>query len=181
MFAARENTSPSEGWMQVRVGDSVVVPGCGVGLVEAVESMDLAGTGNPEQLYRIVFEDTDQRRMWVPVDRVAEQNLRPVMTAALVEQTWEVIKTQEAPDSRATWNRRQRRYSEMLMSNSPRSLAELLGELAAVRSEKPLSFTEKRMFRQVWDLLVGEITASTGEERSVIEARMEKVVPTAAA
>ena len=167
--------------MQVRVGDSVVVPGCGVGLVEAVESMDLAGTGNPEQLYRIVFEDTDQRRMWVPVDRVAEQNLRPVMTAALVEQTWEVIKTQEAPDSRATWNRRQRRYSEMLMSNSPRSLAELLGELAAVRSEKPLSFTEKRMFRQVWDLLVGEITASTGEERSVIEARMEKVVPTAAA
>lgn len=167
--------------MQVRVGDNVVVPGCGVGLVEAVESMDLSGTGNEEQLYRISFENSDERRMWVPVDRVAEQNLRPVMSAELVEQTWEVIRSQEAPDARATWNRRQRRYSEMLMSNSPRSLAELLGELAAVRSEKPLSFTEKRMFRQVWDLLVGEITASTGEEREVIEARMEEVVPPAAA
>jgi RNA polymerase-interacting CarD/CdnL/TRCF family regulator len=167
--------------MQVRVGDSVVVPGCGVGMVEAVESMDLAGTGAPEQLYKITFEDGDQRKMWVPVDRVAEQNLRPVMSAELVEQTWEVIKAQEAPDARATWNRRQRRYSEMLMSNSPRALAELLGELAAVRSEKPLSFTEKRMFRQVWDLLVGEIAASTGDSREKVEARMEKAVPPAAA
>ena len=90
----------------------------------------------------------------------------------LVEQTWEVIRSQEAPDARATWNRRQRRYSEMLMSNSPRALAELLGELAAVRSEKPLSFTEKRMFRQVWDLLVGEISASTGDSREVVEERL---------
>ena len=167
--------------MQVTVGESIVVPGCGVGTVEAVESMDLSGSGTPEQLYKITFEDGDQRKMWVPVDRVAEQNLRPVMSAELVEQTWEVIRSQEAPDARATWNRRQRRYSEMLMSNSPRALAELLGELAAVRSEKPLSFTEKRMFRQVWDLLVGEISASTGDSREVVEERMEKVVPPAAA
>jgi len=166
--------------MQVNIGESIVVPGCGVGTVEAVESMDLTGTGTPEDLYRISFEDGDQRKMWVPVSRVAEQNLRPVMSAELVEQTWEVIRSQEAPDARATWNRRQRRYSEMLMSNSPRALAELLGELAAVRSEKPLSFTEKRMFRQVWDLLVGEISASTGDTREAVEAHMEKVVPPAA-
>lgn len=167
--------------MQVQVGDSVVVPGCGVGQVEAVETMDLSGTGSEEELFRIGFQDGDQRRMWVPVARVAEQNLRPVMSAELVEQTWEVIASQEAPDARATWNRRQRRYSEMLMSNSPRALAELLGELAAVRAEKPLSFTEKRMFRQVWDLLVGEISVSTGKTREEIEAHMETVVPPAAA
>ena len=163
--------------MQVRVGDNVVVPGCGVGLVEAVESMDLSGTGNEEQLYRISFENSDERRMWVPVDRVAEQNLRPVMSAELVEQTWEVIRSQEAPDARATWNRRQRRYSEMLMSNSPRSLAELLGS-----SPRRSGFPSPRSGCSVgWDLLVGEITTSTGEEREVIEARMEEVVPPAAA
>ncbi|MCB9743712.1 MAG: hypothetical protein H6740_14020 [Alphaproteobacteria bacterium] len=153
-----------------------MIPGCGVGRIDAVESMDVGG--DAVQLYRITLEK-DQARMWIPTHRAEAEGLRPVMSADRVKQTWEVISSREAPEKRANWNRRQRRYNEMLMSNKPLEMAEVLGELAAVRETKSLSFGERRIFERVRELLVGEIAAARGESREEIEARMESTLAVA--
>ncbi len=166
--------------MEYRQGDNVVVPGCGVGHIASTETMEMDGV--VIALYRIELGD-NAGMMWVPTDRVEEKGLRPVMSEAQVDMAWEVISQQEVPDTRDPWNRRQRRYTEMIMSNSPRSMAEVLGELAAVRRTKSLSFTEKKMFLQVWELVVGEMAAALGVTRSVIVERMKAadLIPSMAA
>lgn len=162
--------------MTFSVSDLVVIPGCGVGHVDAVETMDVGG--DPVKLYRITLEK-DQARMWVPVHRAAAEGLRPVMSEDRVEETWDVLKAREAPEKRANWNRRQRRYNEKLMSNQPLEMAEVLGELAAVRETKSLSFGERRIFERVRELLVGEIAAARGVSRDKVEARMEDLLAVA--
>ena len=149
--------------MDYAVEDMVVVPGCGVGRGEAVE------------LYRIDLGDT-KGRMWVPTHLVNAQGLRPVMTIERAKEAWTVIEAQAAPDERQNWNRRQRRYNEKLLSNEPIEMAELLGELAAVRNKKELSFGERKIFEKVRELLICEIAAAMAQPRPKIEQRMSKAL-----
>ncbi len=157
--------------MEFRVGDCVVAPGCGVGTIEGVETMDMGDA--PVELYRITF-DEEGTRMWVPLSQVAAKGLRPVMDKERVKDIWYAIDNQELPNKRATWNRRYRRYNDMLMSNHPKSMAEVLGELLALRKEKKLSFGEKRLFERVRTLLVGEIAAAAGREREDVATDIDK-------
>lgn len=155
------------------VDELVVVPGCGVGQIDAVEAMDV--DGEHVELYRINLGEGNGR-MWVPTNLVETQGLRKVMSNESAEEAWAIISAQEAPEARQNWNRRQRRYNEKLMGNEPLELAGLLGELAAVRSTKELSFGERKIFERVRELLVSEIAAASGKPRPQVEQRMTQVL-----
>jgi len=138
--------------------DVVVVPGCGVGKIEAIETMT-AGD-EPVEMYKIFVEATGVR-MWVPTYRAAADGFRRPLEADRIDAVLEVIRETTAPEKRATWNRRQRRYQELLMSNDPMQLAALLGELASVRQAKALSFGERKMFDRACDLMSAELQSAT--------------------
>ena len=157
------------------VDELVVVPGCGVGRIEAVEEMDVEG--EEVELYRIDLGEGNGR-MWVPTHLVNAQGVRRVMTGDSAVEAWRVIEAQEAPDERQNWNRRQRRYNEKLMSNEPLEMAELLGELAAVRNKKELSFGERKIFDRVRELLIEELAAATEQTRNNVERRMVQALAT---
>lgn len=157
--------------MKVKVGDQVVFPRCGVGEVEALVTMPVGD--EQVELYQISL-DNDKGRVWVPKDRLADQGLRPVMAKKRIKKVLQILSEQEAPERRKQWNQRQRRYTEMLTANEPTSLARLVGELAAVRAQKSLSFTEKRMFREAWALLVSELAAAADVPKEEMEARVIK-------
>lgn len=140
----------------------MVVPGAGVGRIEAIEKMDLGD--DVAEMYRILVEATEMR-LWIPVHRATVEGVRPPFEASRIDDLLTIIEDTEAPEKRATWNRRQRRYQELLMSNDPVQLAELLGELASVRQRKALSFGERKLFDRAWDLMQVELTAcSAGDE-----------------
>ena len=160
--------------MDIEVGANVVVPGCGVGEIMAIETMDL-GEGD-QAMVRIALGEREDGRMWVPVDRLVAEGIRSVMPKDRVKETWKAIEETVAPKKRDNWNRRQRRYNEQLMSNEPKQMGELLGELASVRREKPLSFGERRLFEKVEALLIDELAAAMGKEREVVEKKMAKLI-----
>lgn len=146
------------------IGDSVVVPGCGVGTIEDIEVVDLGE--DPCETYRVTVDNADMR-LWVPVASAASQGLRPPVSVKVITKLLETIRATKCPPKRATWNRRQRRYTEQLMSNDPIELAKLLGELADAKSNKPLSFGERRMFERATDLLRGELEASENPDELI--------------
>lgn len=167
--------------MLFQVGENVVVCGCGVGVVEAVQIRKVGGEN--VELYHIEFDDV-RGSVWVPTDRV-EGRLRAVMSKERVGKTWQVIARQEAPERGVNWNRRQRAYNEKLLSNKPMELAELFGELAAVEARartnnKTLSFGERGMLDKVRRLLAEEIAAALGEPTEAVEARMDTHLSAAA-
>lgn len=142
----------------------VVVPGCGVGRIEAIETME---TGDePVEMYKIFVESTGVR-MWVPTYRAAADGYRRPLDEDRIDAVLEMIRDTTAPDKRATWNRRQRRYQELLMSNDPMQLAALLGELASVRQAKALSFGERKMFDRACELMSTELQSATAAKNIV--------------
>lgn len=150
-----------------------MVPACGIGTVLGVETMTVEGVS--AQLYRIGLPDGSSS--WVPIDRLEAQGLRPVMDAETAAATLLVVTQEEAPEKRITWNRRQRRYREMLVSNEPKAIGSLVGELGAVlRVKERLSFGERRMFEQAKELLAAELALALGLSADAAMARLESAL-----
>lgn len=158
--------------MEYQVGERVVVPNCGVGRIEGIEKMDVGGS--QVDLYRIDLGAAG--RIWVPLGRMVAEGIRPVMGREALEETWEIVASQEVPDHREHWNRRRRRYTEMLMSNEPQAVARVVGELGAVDAEKRLPFAERQLYERARNLLVDEIAAASGRKRATVEKQLTKTL-----
>lgn len=170
--------------MQVQVGEKVVFPGCGVGTIEARETLSIGD--ERVDAFRIGLAG-DDATIWVPADSLVEKGVRPVMDPKHVPRTWEILTSQTAPSKRRPWPQRRRRYTEMLMECTPASLARLLGELTAVRrknletkKKKNLSFSEKKYFEQARSMLVAEIAAARGVDAEVVDERFQELTVVAA-
>jgi CarD family transcriptional regulator len=159
--------------MDFKRGDSAVYPGCGVGVVEEIQKIDL-GEGTTE-MYVIQFPD-DGTKVWVPTIQAQAQGLRKVMSPKKVEETYSAIRRQALPERLATWNRRFRTYSEKIQTNDPKEMGEVLGELAAIKNAKDLSFGERRIFRKVHALLVRELAIAQNAGEDTISEKLDEII-----
>ena len=164
--------------MVPQIGDNVVVPGCGVGRVAQLENVESHGSSSP--MYKIVLHD-DKSTIWIPPARFGPKGVRGVMSQAAARRTCATIASQPMPKKRANWPKRQRRYNEQLLSNDPTVMAELLGELAAVRAAHHLSFGERTIYERVKALLIAEVATALDRPRPEIEERMRETLDAAAA
>lgn len=160
--------------MELSIGDVVVVPALGLGVVEARESVN-TGAGEVAA-FRIVLEEHNLH-YWAPVDRVGELGLRKPMKKERIKALWAAMTSQEAPEKPANWNRRSRRFQEILMSNEPILLAEMVGELVATKLAKKekkavLSFGERRLLARATGLIAAELAAIKGVTVEFMEARI---------
>ena len=159
--------------MKFKRGESAVYPGCGVGIIREIEKIDL-GEGTTE-MYVIQFPE-DGTKVWVPTIAAQEQGMRKVMTTKRVEETYSAIRRQALPDRLATWNRRFRTYSDKIQTNDPREMGEVLGELAAIKNSKDLSFGERRIFRKVHSLLVREMAIAMDTKEAAITQKIDEII-----
>jgi CarD family transcriptional regulator len=148
--------------LKLSVGDTVVVPTMGVGVVDAKERVDVGDVSI--NAYRIDLGE-DEGTFWIPVDQLGSHGLREPISKDQLARLWASMLEQEAPAKRANWNRRRKRYQEMLASNEALQLAALVGELSAVAAVKKtkkqtLSFGERQLLDKAQSLLAQEVAAA---------------------
>ena len=158
--------------MYFRVGDKVVYPNQGVGIVEQISSRNL--TGNPETFYLLKLESNGLRVM-VPMTNVVTIGLRKVAKVREVSSVIEyLIASRNGPKS--DWKGRFKQNSEKMRSGSLLQVAEVFKALVALNQEKPLSFREKKMLDRSWQLLVDEISVARGVSRDAIETELARTL-----
>lgn len=167
--------------MELSVGDVVVVPALGPGVVRAHDTVEVGAI--EVGAWRIELGG-DRGTLFVPDGRCGEGGLRVPLAAERVPRLYETMATQSAPTHRRNWNQRRRRYEQMLHSNSPTVLAELIGELSLVQKAKAeknqkLSFGERRLLEKVRDLLAREVATATGVTPDDVHDRMDTVLEAA--
>jgi len=151
--------------MDLRVGDKVVYPNHGVGIVEQISSRNLTGT--PEIFYLLKIESNGMRVI-VPMTNVATVGLRKVARVREVATVLEYLNASHT-GAKSDWKGRFKRNSEKMRNGSLLQVAEVFKALIALNQEKPLSFREKKMLDRAWQLLVDEISVARGVSRDTIE------------
>jgi CarD family transcriptional regulator len=154
--------------MNFEIGDKVVYPNQGVGIIEQISTRNL--TGQPEMFYLLRLNSSSLRVM-VPTSSVAVVGLRRVSKSSQIGEILQFLEKGRCKTPQ-DWKGRFKENSEKMRAGSLQQVAEVLKTLLMLNQAKPLSFREKKMLDRAWQLLLDEVAMSRGVSKEVAETQM---------
>ncbi len=145
-----------------KVGEKVVYPAHGVGVIESLDEMEIEGQRLRLLTIRIMETDAVIR---VPVDKAERIGVRRIMGENVLEKVMKVLKERperEASDKKVSWTVKHRNYLEKVKSGNVETVAEVYRDLMLLKREKELSFGERRILESAQQFLASEISEAKG-------------------
>ena len=140
-----------------RVGDKVVYPNHGVGVIEHISSRSVGE--NSQEFYLLRIESSNLRVM-VPFASVDSVGMRAVMPECELAQILEYLERADPVVSPSDWKGRFKENSDKMRTGSVSRMAEVLKGLVQLHQAKPLSFREKKMLDRAVALLSTEMASA---------------------
>jgi CarD family transcriptional regulator len=154
------------------IGDKAVYPAHGVGVIEGIETREIAGT---KQTFYVLKIMENGMTIMVPTRNADNIGMREVISRDKIDQVFEILKEQDVHLDSQTWNRRYREYMGKIKTGSVFEVAKVLRDLSILKTEKSLSFGERKMFDIAKSLLVKELAVSLDVSEDEIETRLGNI------
>jgi CarD family transcriptional regulator len=154
------------------IGDRVVYPNHGVGVIEQISSRTIGAT--MEQFYLLKIKSSSLKVM-VPFHNVTSVGLRPVVRNGEVQKIVDYLSSGECNNAQ-DWKDRFKENSERMRTGFLMDVAAVLKSLLILGQTKSLSFREKKMLERARYLLVSELAISRNCEEVQIEQTLAKAL-----
>lgn len=151
------------------VGDKIVYPMHGAGVIEAIEERDILGEN---RRYYVLRMPIGEMRVLVPVSHMPEGGLRPVICAEEVCRVFAIL-GEDAGIEQENWNRRYRQNLDKLKSGDIFELAEVVRNLTRRDQRKGLSTGEKKMLDNARQLLVSELVLAENSSEEIVASQIK--------
>lgn len=135
-----------------QVGDKVVYPMHGAGVIEAIEDREVLGQSKTYYVLRLPISDM---QVMVPFENQGI-GLRQVMSEQAFQSVLEVLRSRKSQTVK-NWNHRYRMNMEKIRSGNILELAEVVRNLSHRNQEKGLSTGERKMLENARQILLSEI------------------------
>ncbi|SHF09209.1 transcriptional regulator, CarD family [Seinonella peptonophila] len=135
------------------IGDRVVYPMHGAGIIESIEEKEILGE---RQKYYVMRMPIGDMKVMVPLNNVENIGLRGIVDGETAQSVLEHMRTQEEHDS-ANWNRRYRANLDKMKSGDIYDVAEVVCALMLRDNEKGLSTGERKMLDNAKQILISEL------------------------
>ena len=155
-----------------KVGDHVVYPTHGVGLIREVQTQEIAG--HKLELFVISFE-RDRMTLKVPVIKVATSGLRKLSSRKHMETALTTLKGR-ARVKRTMWSRRAQEYEAKINSGDPIAIAEVVRDLHRNVGQPDQSFSERQIYEAARDRLAAELAAVERTDIAQATAKLENLL-----
>jgi len=154
------------------IGDKVVYPNHGVGIIEQISSRTI--DNHVEKFYLLKIKASSLKVM-VPFHNVETVGLRRVVRNGEVLKIIEFLSDGKCENA-ADWKDRFKDNSDKMRTGSLLDVAIVLKGLLLLGQTKSLSFREKKMLERTRYLLVSELAMSKNVEESVIEDLLDRAL-----
>ena len=161
---------------EFKIGDHVVYPAHGVGIVVAVEQQDVVGT--MLELYVITF-DHEKMTLRVPTKKAKTAGLRALAENNVVSQALTTLKGR-ARVKRTMWSRRAQEYEAKINSGDLISIAEVVRDLHRSESQPEQSYSERQLYESALDRMAREVAAIEQIDRDAAISLLHKSLQKAA-
>lgn len=155
-----------------KVGDKAVYPTQGVAEVINIEEKDIAGTRQRFYVLRVL--DTD-RKIMVPVSNASAVGLRQVISEEEILEIFDILRERTIAFDNQTWNRRFRAFTDKIKTGSIYDVAEVLRDLYRLKTDKQLSFGERKMLETARTLIVKEIAIAREQTEDQVKTEIESL------
>jgi len=155
-----------------QVGDKVVYPNHGVGIIEQISSRTLGMAVEKFYLLRI---KSSSLKVMVPFHNVDSVGLRRVVRNGEVQQIVEFL-TDGKCENHNDWKYRFKENSDKMRTGSLLEVAAVLKGLLQLGQAKQLSFREKKMLERARYLLVSELAMAKNCDECQVEQMLSKAL-----
>jgi CarD family transcriptional regulator len=142
--------------MTFQVGEKVVYPNHGVGVIENISSRSF---GTLSERFYLLRLSASCLTVMVPFSSVDHVGLRKVTRNGEIAKVIDFLAKGRCKHCQ-DWKDRFKENSEKMQKGSLLDVAEVLKELVMIQAHKPLSFREKKMLDRARTMLVSEMATS---------------------
>jgi CarD family transcriptional regulator len=151
-----------------KVGQKVVYPNHGVGMVEKIEPGSIDGV---EQTYFHLRLLSNNSKVMVPKANLDLVGLRPLCPNGEIRQLFELLRDGQI-DTYKDWKGRYKQNLDKMKTGELAEVARVLKNLRLVSQKKSLSFREKKMYERARYFIVSEVA----HVKNISEEEAEKKV-----
>lgn len=151
-----------------QIGDKVVYPMYGAGIIEGMEEKDILGK---KENYYIIQIPVGNLKIMISVDKADHMGVREIAAAHEVTQMMNNVGAKHIimPEN---WNQRYKENMEKIKTGDLSNVAEVVRNLMLREKEKGLSSAEKKMLTNAKQILISELVLAHDIEKD----RAEKLV-----
>ena len=135
-----------------KVGDKIVYPMHGAGIIDSIEEKDILGE---KQAYYILKMPGGVKVM-VPTNKAEEIGVRSIIDKNSVTNVFQILEDDKTQMS-MNWNKRYRDNMEKIKSGDIYEVADVVRNLSFKQKEKGLSTGEKKMLTNAKQILISEL------------------------
>jgi len=158
--------------VQFKIGDKVVYPNHGVGVIEQIMAASSSGVDNTFYQLRILSNDST---VLVPTTNTTQVGLRKVLSRKDVDKVFKVLRTGKIEITN-DWKGRFQENSDKMRTGDIFEVALVLKNLTYLSKSKNLSYRERKMLDKSKYLIVSEIAEVANLPEDQIEAKVDKAV-----
>ncbi len=142
------------------IGDKVVYPMHGAGIIEGIEEKEILGEKRKYYIMRMPIGDM---KVMVPVDNVGDVGIREIIDSLDMDRVITILKGSKT-NMPQNWNRRYRINMDKIKSGDIFEIAAVVRNLTMRDLEKGLSTGERKMLSSAKQMLISEMVLVTGSE-----------------
>ena len=155
-----------------KIGDKVVYPMHGAGIIEDVEEKEVLGE---IRKYFVMRLPIGEMKVMVPVDRVEEVGIREIINEDEFKEVMSILRDDRS-DMPQNWNRRYRANMDKIKSGDIYEIAAVVRNLLMLDMEKGLSTGERKMLSSSKQMLLSEMVLVTDKDIESVEAMVVEAI-----
>ncbi len=156
------------------VGDAIFYPSAGVGVIEAIEDLYIAGSC--DRCYVIKIEENNIT-VKVPSSNLDKTGIRPLLDSKRIKELYRILKGKAG--TRVTggnWTERCKELERKINKGSAMELGEVVRDLMRWKTQTGLSFEESMLLETASNFLAAELATIQGvSSASAVDTIQDKV------
>lgn len=154
------------------IGDKVVYPMHGAGVIEGVEEREILGE---KQSYFVLRFPVGDMKVMIPTANVEQIGIRPVISKDEVDKVIELL-TADKTKMSTNWNKRYRKNMERIKTGDIYEVADVVKNLMLRDKDKALSTAERKMLTNARHILISELVLSKDADETEITTMVDELV-----
>ncbi|MGE5629789.1 MAG: CarD family transcriptional regulator [Caulobacteraceae bacterium] len=154
------------------IGDKVVYPRYGAGIIEAIEEKEILGGKCKYYVLRIPLGDM---RVMVPIENIEAYGIRSIIPFDKVEEVFSILSSGPSNMNR-NWSKRYRENEVKIRHGDIFEIAEIVKNLTIADRDKKLSTGEKRMLETARQILISELMLVLNKSMEKVEEVTESLI-----
>ncbi|PGZ94910.1 transcription factor YdeB [Bacillus pseudomycoides] len=149
-----------------QIGDCIVYPMHGAGIIEAIEEKEFLGK---KQQYYVIKMSISNMQVMIPTGKILSSNIRPVTDILVLKHIIHIFQHEEA-GRLLPWKQRHKVNTDKIKTGEIQEGAEVVRDLMRMKKEKALNTSEKKLLDDAYEFLVSELELIKGITENQIKS-----------